>query len=216
MARNGGPRQGRGNGNAGTPSHYRVRPSRLSNKRSSHHIESWDEYFLSIAEAVKRKSKDTPQVGAVIARRTDHILLSTGYNGPAREVLDLTSRLEHPDNKLPWMCHAETNAIYNAVRSGAALIDGTIYVTKFPCVMCASAIVQVGIKRLYTLDDDAWENDPYDDGCGTIAHTILTEGGVTPHTPNFIRKLARTDQAPVPRFARAPSSAIKGDSSIPH
>lgn len=152
---------------------------------------------------VARRSKDKPQVGAVIAREDGHIMLSSGYNGLAREVLDLTSRLKPKRGKLAWMCHAETNAIYNAVRSGAALAGGTLYVTKFPCVMCASAIVQVGLLRLYTLDDDAWAGDPYDDGRGTISHTILSEAGIALHTQNFIRKLTRTQCAPVPQFARS-------------
>ncbi len=164
-------------------------------------ITDWDDYFYQIAEVVARRSKDKKPVGAVIARETDHILLSSGYNGPARDVLDLTSRLKPKKGKLPWMCHAESNAIYNAVRSGAALAGGTIYVTKFPCVMCASAIVQAGLVRLYTRDNDAWRKDPYDDGYGTISHTILSEGGVTLHTPEFIRKLARTRNTPVPQFA---------------
>jgi dCMP deaminase len=170
-------------------------------------VTDWDAYFYAIAKVVSKRSKDTTQVGAVIAREHDHVLLSTGYNGPAREVLDLTSRLKHPKNKLPWMCHAETNAIYNAIRSGASLANGSLYVTKFPCVMCASAVVQAGLVRLYTLDDDAWRKDPYDDGYGTIAHTILSEAGVTLHTPKFIRRLARTQRAPVPQFARRKRAA---------
>lgn len=53
-----------------------------------------------------------------------------------------------------WMVHAEANAIFNAARVGISLNGATIYVTKFPCIMCANAIIQVGIKRLYTLDLD--------------------------------------------------------------
>lgn len=169
-------------------------------------ITNWDDYFYEIAEVVARRSKDNPKVGAVIARETDHILLSSGYNGPARDVLDLTSRLKPKKGKLAWMCHAETNAIYNAVRSGAALAGGTIYVTKFPCVMCASAIIQAGLVRLFTRDDDAWRKDPYDDGYGTISHTILSEGGITLHTPAFIRKLTRARRGPMPQFAQGPAT----------
>ena len=159
-------------------------PAKNNNKKTKP-IPEWDMYFYEIAAVVARRSKDKKQVGAVIASGDDHVLLSTGYNGPARDVLDLKSRLIHPKGKYSWMCHAEANAIYNAVRTGVALAGGTIYVTKFPCVMCASAIKQVGLARVYTLDPKVWTKDPYDDRKGTISRTILSEGGIKVHAPNF-------------------------------
>ena len=90
-------------------------------------IPTWDEYFYKIARLVAQRSKDEKSpVGAVIVREEDRVLLSSGYNGPAREVLDLPSRLKNRKDKLPWVCHAEANAIYNAVRSGSRLEGGTI------------------------------------------------------------------------------------------
>ena len=42
---------------------------------------TWDEYFISIAEAVSKKSHCFSwQAGSIIVR--DHQILSTGYNGP--------------------------------------------------------------------------------------------------------------------------------------
>src|SRR4030095_13851362 len=124
------------------------------------------------------------QVGAVIVREKDHIILSTGYNGPARGVLDLPNRLETREEKLRWVCHAETNAIYNAARIGLSIEGATIYVTKFPCVACSSAIVQVGIVRVFSYDTKPWKHDPFDDGCGTRSFAVLREAGVIVHTPN--------------------------------
>src|SRR5262252_9235314 len=106
---------------------------------------SWDDYFYSIAETVESRARDKTKDGAVIVREKGQIILSTGYNGVARGVLDLPSRMEERDEKLRWTCHAETNAIYNAARIGTPIEGATIYVTKFPCVACASAIAQVGI-----------------------------------------------------------------------
>ncbi|MEQ1772025.1 MAG: hypothetical protein ABL879_19580, partial [Devosia sp.] len=50
-------------------------------------IDDWGTYFLNLAEAAARKSKDPRcQVGAVLVR--DNVVLSTGFNGFARGVWD--------------------------------------------------------------------------------------------------------------------------------
>jgi Cytidine and deoxycytidylate deaminase zinc-binding region len=66
------------------------------------------------------------------------------------------------DEKLKWICHAEANAISNAARSGVSVMGSTIFVTKFPCFLCCNAIVQAGVKRIYTHDDRFWADDPVD------------------------------------------------------
>src|SRR5262245_29713396 len=107
-----------------------------------------------MAEVAKKRSKDPKsQVGAVIVSQ-ERVVLATGYNGPARGVLDLSERiLSDKTEKLRWMCHAEANAIFNATRSGTVLTGSMMYVTKFPCVGCAGAIVQAGLRRIYTEGD---------------------------------------------------------------
>lgn len=157
----------------------------------------WHDYFYQIALAVQEKSKDSPRVGAVVVREEDkdNVIVSTGFNGPARDVLDLPPRFEDSDpedvceacgrgpmkEKLRWSCHAEANAIYNAARLGVSLRDCTIYVTKHPCVSCANAIVQAGITRVYTEDPEPWKSDPYDHGDGSVSRQIFSEGGVQFH-----------------------------------
>ena len=128
------------------------------------HVDSWDEYFLNIAKAVSIKSKDPKcPVGAVIVSQ-DNILLSTGFNGLARGVNDDEQTLLDAAEKLKVICHAEDNAIVNAARvGGRPLQDTAIYVTKFPCLACCNAIIQAGIKRIYTHDDSFWNDDPVDD-----------------------------------------------------
>jgi dCMP deaminase len=133
-----------------------------SNCAAEPYVEDWDQYFLGIARAVAQKSKDPNcRVGAVIVS-PDHLVLSTGFNGLARGVYDDQQLLESVDEKLKWICHAEANAISNAARSGVSVMDSTIFVTKFPCFLCCNAIVQAGIKRIYTLDDRFWNDDPVD------------------------------------------------------
>jgi len=127
------------------------------------HVDNWDEYFLYVAKAVSIKSKDPKCcVGAVIVS-DDNIILSTGFNGLARGVHDDEQTLLDADEKLKVICHAEDNAIMNAARVGGRPLQGsTIYVTKFPCLACCNAIIQVGIKRIYTHDHEFWKDDPLD------------------------------------------------------
>ena len=44
--------------------------------------------------------------------------------------------------------HGEESAILNLVGRGVDLSESTIYVTTYPCNLCANKIVQVGIKRV--------------------------------------------------------------------
>jgi len=48
-------------------------------------LESWDQYFLEIAEAVSSNSKCmSRQIGAVLVK--DKAIIATGYNGPPRGI----------------------------------------------------------------------------------------------------------------------------------
>ena len=124
--------------------------------------DDWDHYFLSIAVVAAIKSKDPRcQVGAVIASE-DRVILSTGFNGLARGVDDAGQLLADVPEKLKMICHAEMNAIVNAARIGVSLEDATIYVTKFPCLACCNAIIQAGVRRVYTHDKWFWNDDPAD------------------------------------------------------
>lgn len=76
--------------------------------------------------------------------------------------LRIAKELEIPDNsdsvtaikknvKLLELCrslHGEESAILNLVGRGVDLDESTIYVTTYPCNLCANKIVQVGIKRV--------------------------------------------------------------------
>ena len=126
-------------------------------------VDDWDEYFLNVAKVISIKSKDPNcPVGAVIVSH-DHLVLSTGFNGLARGVHDDEQLLSDVVEKLRVICHAEDNAIMNAARAGGRGLEGaTIYVTKFPCLACCNAIIQAGIKRIYTHDATFWDDDPSD------------------------------------------------------
>ena len=111
-------------------------------------IPNWDEYYLNICEVVARRSKDpNTQIGCVIAGPAREIR-STGYNSFPRGIRDdIPERFVRPTKYL-WIEHAERNAICNAARSGTSTDQCTIYVEIMPCMDCARAIVQAGIREV--------------------------------------------------------------------
>ena len=118
---------------------------------------SWDEFFMRHVYLVSSKSKDpSTKIGAVLVK--DRILLSAGYNGFCRGVNDNDIvRWERPQ-KYAWIEHGERNAIFNAARNGIRTMDSTMYTNGLPCVDCARAIVQAGIKEivLHKQWEDEW------------------------------------------------------------
>lgn len=140
---------------------------------------NWTEYFLNLVEQVKLKSKDqSTQIGAVIVGN-DNEVLSTGYNSFPRGLNDnVPERLERPEKYL-WIEHAERNAIYNAARHGISLKGSTIYLSSgVPCMDCARAIINSGIKKVYckqvctTKNKEMWEESQ------RKAQIMLSECGV--------------------------------------
>ena len=112
--------------------------------------------YMEIAYATSRFSKDeSTQVGAVIVGPTNEVR-SLGYNGAPRGCrADEDSRGITRPEKYFWYSHAELNAITNAARVGVPLEGSTIVVTHPPCMDCARAIVQAGIKQVVTVRPNA-------------------------------------------------------------
>ena len=78
---------------------------------------SWDEFFMSVAIAAQRRSKDpNTQVGACIAN-TNHRILSVGYNGTPSALNDDFFPWGTSDDPLQdkhnYVVHAEANAVLN-------------------------------------------------------------------------------------------------------
>lgn len=122
---------------------------------------SWDEYFMGVAVLSSLRSKDpSTQVGACIVN-TDHKIVGVGYNGFPIGVDDDDIPWEREgewlETKYPYVCHAELNAILNAISSN--LKECTLYVGLFPCNECAKAIIQSGIKEVVFLSDKYSEAD---------------------------------------------------------
>jgi dCMP deaminase len=111
---------------------------------------SWDEYFIQMAEFVASKSKDPSTKTGVVIVGPDHEVLSVGYNGFPRGVVDNLERYQDREVKYSLVAHAETNAIFNAARAGVRLKGTTMYTSFGPvtCQECAKGIIQAGIVRL--------------------------------------------------------------------
>jgi len=103
------------------------------------------EWALGMARHVATLSKDpSTKVGAVIFDPQRRIV-SAGYNGFARGVLDTDSRLNHRETKYKLVLHAEKNAILFATGSTH---DCTLVVTHPCCAQCAALMIQAGIAHV--------------------------------------------------------------------
>lgn len=118
---------------------------------------SWDEYFIEIAEIIKRKSTCLRrQVGAIIVK--DNMILSTGFNGTPKGYINCSDggcprcsgKSLSGDNLDECLCnHAESNAIVQAACNGIKISGANIYTTFSPCLYCAKEIINSGIKKVY-------------------------------------------------------------------
>jgi dCMP deaminase len=111
-------------------------------------VPSWDVYFMDQAKHVSTRSKDpNTQVGAIVVNH-NHDVIATGYNGFPPGCVDNDKLWERP-TKYDRVIHAELNAIARAARRGHAIEWGIMYVTAFPCLPCAKAIIAAGIVTVY-------------------------------------------------------------------
>ncbi len=135
---------------------------------------------------VATKSKDPhTKVGCIIVK--NNRVVSTGYNGIPKMVLDnISSRSERPE-KYKWYEHSERNAIYDAADRGCSTHGCDLYVNFMPCIDCARGIIQSGIKRIiiHKLYDDMVinalkEKSDYSQwqGHNDISLTMFKESGV--------------------------------------
>jgi len=109
------------------------------------HLMTWDEFYLGLAKYVSTASKDpSTQTGAVITS-PDNRLISVGFNGFPRGVVDSPERYNDRELKYAMIIHCERNAVLLAGRS---VENATLYTYPFSsCTVCASMMIQAGIKR---------------------------------------------------------------------
>ena len=104
-----------------------------------------DERYLRMARIWSENSHcKRLQVGALIVK--NNMIISDGYNGTPS---GFENTCEDENNvTVPYVLHAEANAITKVARSGNSSNGATLYVTTSPCIECAKLIIQSGIKRV--------------------------------------------------------------------
>ncbi len=137
---------------------------------------SWDDYFMSIAELVAKRSTCLRRhVGAVIVK--DKRILTTGYNGApsgtahCEDVGCLREKLKVPSGERHEICrgiHAEQNAIIQAATFGVNISGSLIYSTHQPCFICTRMLINAHIVSILYKEE-------YPD---ELAVTMLEEAGI--------------------------------------
>jgi len=109
-------------------------------------VTDWDARGLALAAHVGGWSKDPSTKTGCAIFRPDRTLVSVGYNGFPRGVVDSDHRLHDRPTKYAMVVHAEANAILFA---GGRLDDCTAYVHPWqPCSDCAGLLIQAGVARV--------------------------------------------------------------------
>ncbi|MCA9369322.1 MAG: deoxycytidylate deaminase [Pseudomonadales bacterium] len=127
--------------------------------------------------AVANQSSDWwRQVGCALVK--DGTIINTAFNhhlpSPYTPYIDSDPRNsfhkgEHID--LSTAIHAEAALIADAARKGISLENAELYVTTFPCPVCAKLIAASGIKKLY-----------FSEGYSMLdGETVLSQAGVKTH-----------------------------------
>lgn len=92
-----------------------------------------DEFMKSaIEEAMLGRSQHGIPIGSVLVK--DGVIVGRGHNKRVQDNDPIT--------------HAEIDCLRNAGRVGSYL-GTTLYSTLMPCYLCAGAVVQFGIKKVY-------------------------------------------------------------------
>ena len=94
------------------------------------------------------------KVGALVVK--EKMIISDGYNGTPSRFENVCE--DATDTTMPYVLHAEANAITKLARSSNNSDGATLYVTAAPCIECSKLIIQAGIKRViyaeqYRLND---------------------------------------------------------------
>jgi|SRR5210317_330065 dCMP deaminase len=112
-----------------------------------------------VKELMKLSSCVKRGVGAV-AVDENNIVLSEAYNGWIRGSESSVcgspcSRLEiQSGTKMEIGCvHAEQNLIVNAARTNTSLVNSIVFLSTYPCLVCAKLLVQAGVKRVFVLEN---------------------------------------------------------------
>jgi dCMP deaminase len=112
---------------------------------------SWnDKWGLNVILTSQRSPDPNTQVASIFVKANK--LLSEGYNGAPKGIhpSQMPWNREGENNKYLYIVHAEQNAILNARYD---LEGSTCYVSLHPCSTCMKSLIQVGVKKVFYLED---------------------------------------------------------------
>ena len=108
-----------------------------------------DKRYLRMARIWSENSYcERRKVGALLVK--DKMIISDGYNGTPSGFPNVCESDEGVT--LPYVLHAEANAITKVARSNNSSEGSTLYVSTSPCMECSKLIIQAGIKRVVFSD----------------------------------------------------------------
>jgi dCMP deaminase len=126
---------------------------------------SWDQYFISQAHKISKRSMDSQtQCGCVITDQ-QHRPLGWGYNSFVAGIDDTILPNIRPD-KHPFMIHSELNAIFNCTHPPR---NGIAYATGIPCDHCLQCMWQAGIREI------VFDKTHHANMCADSERVIITE-----------------------------------------
>ena len=115
----------------------------MTNKTDKQH--ELDKRYLRMASIWAENSYcKRRNVGALIVK--DQMIISDGYNGTPSGFENVCE--DEQNVTLPYVLHAEANAITKVAASSNSSKGATIYVTSAPCIECSKLIIQSGIVRV--------------------------------------------------------------------
>ena len=111
----------------------------------------FNKFMMKMAYTVASNSEDPDrQVGAVITK--DEHIIAYGWNGtPSNYYTNICKESDGTTKR--EVVHAEINAIAKAASSTISTKGATIYSTTIPCIECAKAIIQSGIRTVFYTED---------------------------------------------------------------
>ena len=140
-------------------------------------MNNWDRRWMDLASLVSTWSKDQSRKAGSVIVNERNVLVSLGWNGFPRGILDdVPSRHERPVKYL-WTEHAERNASFNAAAEGHPLKGCRLYVQMYPCADCARAIIQSGIQEVISIAPN-WNDSTYQKSY-QVTGKMLSEAGVS-------------------------------------
>jgi dCMP deaminase len=136
---------------------------------------SWDLFYLSLAAATRRKSKDpSTKVGSILVR-PNNTVASLGFNGIPSRIPDSADILNNRELKYLYIQHAEINCLNFC--NDATLVGYTLYVYPLkPCPACTLQLISKGISKVVMVDKPSLQ--PIWDESWKLSKQMLEASGV--------------------------------------